>query len=50
VNLLQLEMKRAKLREKLEASEISERAQWEEFAIGMEEMRMMNMALLARNP
>jgi hypothetical protein len=27
VNLLQLEMKRAKLREKLEASEISERAQ-----------------------
>ena len=50
MNLLQLEMNRGKLREKLEANEISERAQQEEFAIQMEEMKMMNMALLAWNP
>ena len=37
VNSLQLEMNRGKLRERLEANEISERAQQEEFAIGMEE-------------
>jgi hypothetical protein len=30
--------------------EISERAQQEEFAIRMEEMKMMNMTLLAQNP
>ena len=37
MNSLQLEMNRGKLRERLEANEISERAQQEEFAIGMEE-------------
>ena len=50
MNSLQLEMNRGKLREKLEANEISEQAQQEKFAIGMEEMKMRNMALLARNP
>jgi hypothetical protein len=45
VNSLQLEMNRGKLRERLEANEISERAQQEEFAIGMEEMKIMSMAL-----
>jgi hypothetical protein len=43
-------MNRGKLREKLEAHEISEHAQREEFAILMEEMKMMNMPLHARNP
>jgi hypothetical protein len=38
-NLLQLEINRGKLREKLEAREILERAQQEEFAIQMEEMK-----------
>jgi hypothetical protein len=38
------------LREKLEAHEISERAQQEEFAIMMEEMKMMSITLLAWNP
>jgi hypothetical protein len=37
VNSLQREMNRGKLREKPEANEISERAQQEKFAIGMEE-------------
>ena len=47
---LHLEMNSGKLREKREARKTSERAQQEEFAIQMEELTMMNMALLARNP
>jgi hypothetical protein len=42
VNLLQLEMNRGKLREKLETCEICELAQQREYAIRMEEMKMMN--------
>ena len=49
VNLLQLKMNRGKLREKLDANEISERgAQQEEFAMRMEEMKMINILCLLR--
>jgi hypothetical protein len=50
VNLLALEINWGKLREKLEAYETSERKQQEEFTIRIEEMKMMNMALIAWNP
>jgi hypothetical protein len=47
VNSLQIEMNRGKLREKLDANEISERgAQREEFAMRMEEMKMINILCL----